>query len=100
MKFDCFCLNYITTAITSNFFLLKMLRLERMVKITGQKEGIEKITGGNASEKKKKREYKIVTNFKYIKYLYNKERKFSVPTLERMEKESLGLNYSQINFRY
>lgn len=50
-----------------------MLRLEQMMKITGKKESIEKITSGNASEKKKKKEYEIVMNFKYIKYLYNKE---------------------------
>lgn len=76
-----------------------MLRLKRMMKITDQKEGIEKITSGNASVKKKKKEYGIVMNCKYLKYLYNKERKeFSVPILERMTKESLDLNYSQINF--
>lgn len=76
-----------------------MLRLKRMMKITDQKEEIEKIASGNASVKKKKKEYGIVMNCKYLKYLYNKERKeFSVPTLERMTKESLDLNYSQINF--
>lgn len=76
-----------------------MLRLKRMMKITDQKEGIEKITSGNASVKKKKKEYGIVMNCKYLKYLYNKERKeFSVPILERMTKKSLDLNYSQINF--
>lgn len=76
-----------------------MLRLKRMMKITDQKEGIEKITSGNASVKKKRKEYGIVMNCKYLKYLYNKERKeFSVPILERMTKKSLDLNYSQINF--